>query len=145
MKGRKKTRKKARPKKVRYKRACPNCGSRNFGTVGTDLTFLTGSAAQTYRCYNCGYKSRIFPMMSPRELASFKVGAKKPGPVPGPADKAKARPAAKPGFRKEGKSPARKAAALVGGIGLVYFLGIGGFIIAAGSYLAYRRWKGKRK
>ncbi|GEM_PF-6769142 len=133
-----------KPKKVRYKRACPNCGSQNFGTVGTDLTFLTGSAAHTYRCYSCGYQSRVFPLMSPRELSQFKVGARKGKPVPRPPAPKPARKTVKGSQGKKG-SRGKKAAAAAAGIGLLYFLGIGGFIIVVGSCLTYKAWKRKRK
>lgn len=141
MKGKKPKRKparKAKPKKVRYKRACPNCGERNFGTVGTDLTFLTGTAAHTYVCYSCGYKSRIFPLMSPRELSQFKVGARKGKPVPRLAPKVVRE-------TKKNGSPGKQVAALAGGVGLIYFLGVGGFIIAVGSVIAYKSWKRKKR
>jgi len=112
--------KKSKKSKEEYFNACPKCGSVNFHRE-LDTSFITGNQG-IFVCNNCGYNAPIFPEVSVKTLAKFKSETKQE---------------VKKEVNKKEKQKIIQVDSiivLILGFILLFFVGIGAFVVVIGGY-----------
>jgi len=109
-------------KKVKFRQACPRCGSDNFH-IESNISFVTGKAG-FYICRFCGFSAEMFPKISEEEREKLGKDLGVPTKIKSVSD------------------PKNKydLAAIVAAAAVFILAGILGFVLFFGVYFLFRKF-----